>query len=162
MWQVPFRINFVPIAQFVFFTFLTCPPNILWQQYMESKFPGYTYDFYGTLSLDRINTAKKLILDQTVGAMVNTALFLSGMAALKGKKPRTIARDVERDFWPLIRNGWKVWPLVPLFNFSIVPVDKRVLVGSIFGLFWGIYLSLFASRDEPVTEEDEMVEVRLD
>ena len=129
---------------------------------MERMFPGYTSDFSGELSLDRINTVKKLILDQTVGAMVNTALFLGGMAALKGKNRQTISRDVQRDFWPLIRNGWKVWPLVALFNFSIVPVNRRILVGSAFGLFWGIYLSLIAARDEPLTEEDETVEVRFD
>lgn len=50
-----------------------------------------------------------------------------------------------------------------LFNFAVVPVHRRVLVGSVFGLFWGIYLSLFAARDDPdVIEPDETIEVRLD
>ena len=71
--------------------------------------------------------------------------------------------DHLQDFWTLIRNGWKLWPLVALFNFAIVPVHRRVLVGSIVGLFWGIYLSLFVARDDPEpAEKDETIEVRLD
>ena len=94
--KIPFRISWIPILQFVFFTFLTCPPNIMWQQYMETKFPGYTYDYYGNLSLDRVNTVKKVILDQTVGALLNTAIFIAGMGLLKGKDRQNIARDLHR------------------------------------------------------------------
>ena len=36
----------------------------------------------------------------------------------------------------------RVWPAVSLFNFLVVPADKRVVVGSIVGLFWGIYMVL--------------------
>jgi len=42
-------------------------------------------------------------------------------------------------------SGWKLWPLVSLLNFTLVPVEKRVLVGNIVGLLWGVYLSLFAA-----------------
>jgi hypothetical protein len=38
--------------------------------------------------------------------------------------------------------GYRVWPIVGLLNLSVVPFDYRQLVGSIAGLFWGIFLSL--------------------
>lgn len=38
--------------------------------------------------------------------------------------------------------GYKVWPLVSLLNFTVVPVEKRVVVGSLVGLGWGVYLAL--------------------
>jgi protein Mpv17 len=38
--------------------------------------------------------------------------------------------------------GLKVWPLVSFLSFSVVPVDQRVLFGSMFGFAWAIYLSL--------------------
>jgi protein Mpv17 len=133
---------------------------------MERKFPGYTPGYNGDLSLDRVNTVKKFMLDQTIGTIVNTVLFIVGIGALKGKDRHAIFRDVDRvllrfcfqerhgannkqDFWPLIRSGWKLWPMVSLVNFVLVPVDQRILVGSIVGLFWGIYLSLFVARDDP-------------
>ena len=41
--------------------------------------------------------------------------------------------------------AWKVWPAVSLFNFLVVPVDKRIIVGATVGLFWGIYMVLRVS-----------------
>ena len=39
----------------------------------------------------------------------------------------------------------KLWPMVSIFNFTMVPVEYRTVVGSVVGLFWGIYLSLISS-----------------
>lgn len=44
-------------------------------------------------------------------------------------------------------NSWKLWPMVAIINFIFVPVDRRVILNSIIGLFWGIYLSLVAALD---------------
>lgn len=135
---------------FVVFTIVSCPPNYFWQEYLEQKFPGYTMDIDGTRSLSKQNTARKLLLDQTIGAAINTFAFVAAMAALKGKDRTTVRRECRRDVWPLMVNGWKVWPLVAIINFTFVPVQRRIIVGSIFGLFWGIYLSLFvASHPAP-------------
>lgn len=38
--------------------------------------------------------------------------------------------------------GFKLWPFVSILNFTIVPVDQRLLVGSILGVVWAVYLSL--------------------
>lgn len=98
------------------------------------------------------------------------------MAAFKGKGAKAVQKQVERviftlrtmpaqyavgkqkeehhmlinsrqDTIPLMINGWKLWPVVALFNFVFVPVSRRIIVASIVGLFWGIYLSLFAALD---------------
>lgn len=158
--QRPFTVKFVPLAQFVLFTLISCPPNILWQEFLEAKFPGYTTtldagvlsDVTQTLTqtepiLDKANTFRKLLFDQTLGAFVNTVAFVAGMAAFKGKTAKAVQRDVERDTVPLMINGWKVWPFVAFLNFMFVPVNRRVIVSSVVGLFWGVYLSLFASLD---------------
>lgn len=44
----------------------------------------------------------------------------------------------------MTKAGWKLWPLVSLVNFTMVPVEKRVVVGSLVGVGWGVYLSLMA------------------
>ncbi|KAI9880967.1 MAG: hypothetical protein M1830_009461 [Pleopsidium flavum] len=88
-----FSINSLPVIHFVIFTLLNCPPNFLWQEYLEQQFPGYTtstaVDNGGKgvtveRTLDMGNTIKKLILDSTVGAAVNTVLFTAVISALKG------------------------------------------------------------------------------
>ena len=40
----------------------------------------------------------------------------------------------------------KLWPAVSLFNFLVVPAEKRVVVGSVVGLFWGIFMVLKVSE----------------
>lgn len=41
--------------------------------------------------------------------------------------------------------GYKLWPLVSLLNFTVVPVERRVVVASVVGLGWGVYLALKAT-----------------
>ena len=41
--------------------------------------------------------------------------------------------------------GYKLWPLVSLLNFTVVPVERRVVVGSLVGLGWGVFLALRAA-----------------
>ena len=42
--------------------------------------------------------------------------------------------------------GYKLWPLVSILNFSVVPVERRVVVGSLVGLGWGVFLALRTAR----------------
>ena len=62
------------------------------------------------------------------------------------KKEKLLTISVQ-GFWPLVISGLKLWPLVSLLNLTIVPVNRRVVVGSLVGLFWGIYVSLIISED---------------
>jgi len=41
--------------------------------------------------------------------------------------------------------GFKMWPLVSILCFTVVPADKRLLVTSLFGVLWAIYLSLVSN-----------------
>jgi len=142
-----FSLDLIPIVHFVLLTFLSCPPNFLWQEYLEEQFPGNIMESNGQKKLHKTNTAKKFVLDQTLGAAVNTLLFIAVIGAFKGKDRKAIVRDCKRDFWPIVQSGLKLWPLVSLLNFTIVPVQRRVIVGSLVGLFWGVYLSLMVSGD---------------
>ncbi|KAK5374828.1 hypothetical protein LTR20_001119 [Exophiala xenobiotica] len=144
----PLTISVRPLLHFVMFTIISCPPNILWQDFLEDRFPAYTYSATSSDKvLSRRNTAHKLLFDQTLCAFVNTVAFVAAMAAFKGKNMKSVRRDVERDTIPLMINGWKLWPMVAFLNFVFVPVNHRIIVASIVGLFWGIYLSLFATLD---------------
>ena len=151
--QRPFSVKFLPLAQFVVFTLISCPPNILWQEYLEYKFLAYTLapsastDTIYEKQLDVPNTLRKLLFDQTLSAFVNTVAFVGAMSAFKGRTAKAVQKDVERDVIPLMINGWKLWPAVAFLNFTFVPVNRRIVVASVVGLFWGIYLSMFAAVD---------------
>jgi protein Mpv17 len=50
----------------------------------------------------------------------------------------------DQDFWPITVAGFKLWPFVSVLNFTVVPADKRLLLGSLFGVVWSVYLSLMS------------------
>ncbi|KAK5723282.1 hypothetical protein LTR15_004979 [Elasticomyces elasticus] len=189
--------NPIDLFHFMLFSLLACPPNYLWQSWLEGRFPGYTAKLSSTQQeklvddvttgsstskdttngslkkrrgekdgamtekstptnpgkaavkaekkLNLVNTLIKFCLDQTLGAAVNTVLFIAGIALLRGLSFDTIQQNVVEQFWPMIRAGQKLWPIVSVCQFTIVPFEWRTLVGSTVGLFWGVLLSLMAS-----------------
>ncbi|KAK4162010.1 hypothetical protein QBC43DRAFT_267452 [Cladorrhinum sp. PSN259] len=192
----PLTINPVPTFQFILFAIVSTPPNFLWQEFLESTFPGYhsspTSEAVASASasneaelddeakkgrlvepkLNKANTAIKTVLDQTVGAAVNTLMFslfmggikeamahhdeLAGLGFLFSGKGAVRYGDVnwaavwERamgEFWSIVVAGWRFWPAVSLVNFVFLKsVEARNLLGSLAGLGWGVYISLISGK----------------
>ncbi|KEQ59684.1 uncharacterized protein M437DRAFT_56475 [Aureobasidium melanogenum CBS 110374] len=152
-----------PLVTFVTFSLLSCPPNYLWQSWLESTFPGYTSPDDAAVekkidpafaqppassrpkALSIKNTAIKFALDQTLGAAVNNALFIVGIAFLKGQSVETALSALQKDFFPLLFAGQKLWPLVSIISFTLVPLEHRTVFGGIIGVGWGVFLSLMAN-----------------
>ncbi|KAI0849884.1 hypothetical protein F5Y00DRAFT_45219 [Daldinia vernicosa] len=172
--ETPLVIDWVPVFQFVLYAFLNVPPNFLWQEFLEDSFPAYHImptsaavasaaandekalekeEEEGKLverKLNISNTAVKMILDQTVGAVVNTFLFslfihsiqdamlrplgasLSGPAksaqylfsrgAIDYSKVdwASVVARSRAEFYELLVAGWKVWPVISLINFAFI------------------------------------------
>ncbi|KAH7358280.1 hypothetical protein B0T11DRAFT_284115 [Plectosphaerella cucumerina] len=196
--DTPFIVDWVPVVQFIIFTFVNTPPNYLWQDFLESTFPGYHAAPTDAAvekaarsddkALDKAagpelvepklnirNTLIKTVLDQTVGAAINTLLFSVFMNSLKAAMARPsgldapgqsaaflfsraaidysrvdwaqIAERTKAEFFPLIAAGWRLWPAVSLINFACIKtVEGRNLLGGLAGVGWGIYVSLFAAE----------------
>lgn len=100
------------------------------------------------MSLNKTNVLIKFLLDQTIGAVVNTLMFLAYMGYINAQgKPGVNAMDVVTSdcvnkLWPMMKDGYKFWPAISLISFLWVPVDKRIVFGCSVGVVWGIYLSL--------------------
>lgn len=129
--------------------------------WLEERFPGYAIHGSETVkdkpstqqsTLNKRNTAIKFALDQTVGAAVNTILFLGGMALLRAQPWDEAVRQCREGFWPLIFAGQKLWPFVSIAMFTFVPAELRTIVGSVVGMFWNIYLTLISGRSKVATE----------
>jgi hypothetical protein len=158
--QTPFALNYTTVSKFALFSVLSTPPNIVWQSFLEDQFPtnvpsaasspekpGSKPDPTKT-SLSKTNVLIKFLLDQTIGAVINTLLFLSymGYANARGKPGvsamNVVTSDCANKLWPLMKDGYKFWPAISLISFLWVPVDKRIVFGCSAGVLWGIYLSL--------------------
>lgn len=150
--------------KFALFSILSNPPNIVWQSLLEDLFPTKILarapaseknpaakpDPTKT-TLSKTNVFIKFVLDQTIGAVVNTLMFLAYIAFTNAQgKPGVkawdaVVADCSAKLWPMMKDGYKFWPLISLVSFLWVPVDKRVVFGCSVGVVWGIYLSLAVS-----------------
>ncbi|KAK3898735.1 hypothetical protein C8A05DRAFT_18730, partial [Staphylotrichum tortipilum] len=185
--QVGTPLTPLPILQYALFSLLSTPPNFLWQEALESSFPAYRLaPSPADLAADKDskdgetetgnvgprlsvrNTITKTLLDQSLGAAVNTLMFSlfmngirqgmahhppgAGVGALLAGGDVVRAGAVEWDavwgaakgeFWGLVMAGWRFWPIVSLVNYVfLTSVEARSLVGALAGLGWGVYLSL--------------------
>lgn len=163
------------IPALLIFTLLSTPPNFLWQQWMESKFPGYKVqkvkvddDGKGVEVEEKLNVRNTLVkfgLDQTVGAVVNVGAYIGGTRLLRGVPAVTcwdavkevcftletiifwmMLTSCSQQMWPIMKAGYRLWPAVNFIQHVFIPVEKKTVVGSLVGLGWGVYLALFAAQ----------------
>ena len=73
----------------------------------------------------------RLAADQFIFAPVNLTLFLSYMAYFEGV---SIKKKLQDKYWEILRINWSVWPLVQGVNFTLVPLQHRVLVVNVVSL----------------------------
>jgi protein Mpv17 len=88
-------------------------------------------------------TAARVLADQTLMASANLFVFLSTMAILEGDNPQ---KRLERAFWPGMKATWMLWPAVQTVNFTLVPLQYRVLVANVVNLGWNCFLSYLNNR----------------
>lgn len=157
--EVPFEVDTTAVMQFSTCALIVSPLGYLWLETLESWFPGTEPATKQTEKekekstptkdksaprprLNITNTIAKVVIDQVIGGAWNTALFLITMGLLRGLDTSTIQSQIYSDFMPIMIAGLKLWPFVSILNFTVVPADQRLLVGSLFGVIWAIYLSL--------------------
>jgi len=86
---------------------ITTPPNYLYQVYLEDTFPSKPGAAKGKKDgekacepeserLSIFNTGAKFFLDQSIGAAVNTILFIFLVGILKGKGLPQITMDIQK------------------------------------------------------------------
>ncbi|KAL4872105.1 hypothetical protein BDV12DRAFT_193897 [Aspergillus spectabilis] len=150
--EKPFELDSQAVFQFTTSAFILSPLTFLWLEGLESRFPGFDEKVEPEPekakekpTLNVRNTVAKIIVDQVIGGAWNTVAFIATMGVLRGQDYEVIKGQIVNDFWPMLLAGLKFWPVVSILNFTVVPAEKRLLVGNFFGVIWGIYLSLMAA-----------------
>ncbi|KAI2787295.1 hypothetical protein POX_f07658 [Penicillium oxalicum] len=161
--DIPFELDVQALIQFTACAIIVTPLNYLWQTNLEASFPGSkpapaaappstkeksksdaTGSKSAKSSLNVGNTITKVVIDQTIGATWNTVLFLFTMGLLRGHHYDEVLVQIRQEFWPIMSAGFKLWPFVSVLCFTVVPVEQRLLVGSLFGVIWAVCLSLMS------------------
>ncbi|PSN74106.1 integral membrane protein-like protein [Corynespora cassiicola Philippines] len=172
--EVPFVFDRVLFFQMAFLVAVTAPVNYHWQNWLERAFPGWktvkkTREAVGDdeekgAFLKDDGEDKKMIEEEvrvrnwfnifrkwftdciTMGALLNTTMFLVIMGLLKGKTGSMIMTDIKNEELKIIWDSYKVWPIANFFSTTYCPVERRIVFLSFCGLLWNIYLTLVAAR----------------
>lgn len=145
--QNPHPIDWQRVAEFAVFGLIQAQLSCWWQQFLEDSLPARDKGEGSSKDKRRIkwlNVACKLILDQTLGLFIMNSTFLVCTNAVGLQSPVLVLQVVKGNIWKIIKAAWKIWPAVSICNFLWVPVESRVLVASLVGFGWNIFLAFFS------------------
>lgn len=95
----------------------------------------------------------KVGVDQTLWAASWNALYLSLLGLMRLENPSAIRRAVAASGWDVLRAGWRLWPLVHLLTYTLVPLEARLLWVDAVDLGWVSVLAAYAAQRRGREEE---------
>lgn len=99
------------------------------------------------------NTVARVACDQLIFAPVGIPMYYTVMGFLEGKSMLQVKKKVEDNWWSTLVTNWYVWPAFQMLNFSLVPVQHRLLSVNLISIFWNAFLSFknsMPSSDSPL------------
>ncbi len=82
----------------------------------------------------------KVFCDQTAFSPLFTAAYFYALGFLQGRSISSVNSQLAKEFIPILLANYKIWPLVNLINFKLIPPNLRVLFGNLVGVFWTAYV----------------------
>ncbi|OCT47540.1 putative peroxisomal membrane protein 2, pxmp2 [Cladophialophora carrionii] len=161
----PSPYDWTRVAEFAAFGIVSAPLASAWQRLLEDWFPSQRQHRRRSMTQESVadkdetekstkttaqlswgNILIKLLLDQTIGQFLINLTFLVCTNGARIESWSVLAGEIYARIFGLIWASWKLWPWVALVNFIWVPVQWRVLVGSLVGFGWNIFLSIWSMR----------------
>jgi protein Mpv17 len=100
--QATVTLDHVSIIQFMLFSAITTTPNLIWQHWMEDRWPTTTLSKAEHLrdkpkqgGINNKHVMMKFLLDQSIGSMVNTLLYICVLGHIKGHNLDHILGEVQ-------------------------------------------------------------------
>ncbi len=94
----------------------------------------------------------KVGIDQTAWSLLWNSTYYVLLGLLKAESPAVIAATVRATWWDLLKAGWRLWPLVHLFTYGVIPVQHRLLFVDGVELVWVSILSMYGQQQRERTE----------
>ena len=96
----------------------------------------------------KYSTAKSVLYALTISDGIFNLLFYIYMDLISGKGIERAIKEFKKKYIPTMIANWKVWPILTTFNFTIVPIQLRVLFDNFCCIFWNIYLSFMQNKKD--------------
>ncbi|KRX54692.1 Protein SYM1 [Trichinella sp. T9] len=114
----PKRFDFVRTARFICIgSFFFAPLLKSWFAFLQNRIHCKAFP--------RLSPVKRLFADQIICSPVVLASFLVLLRTLEMKPIKTAFHQCRTQFWDIYLTGLKVWPLMQLVNFYLVPLEHH-------------------------------------
>lgn len=97
------------------------------------------------------NVLYRVGVDQLSFAPLVIPFYFGCLTLMEGKSLGVAKQKIEDRWWDTLKTNWAVWPAFQLINFSVVPLQHRLLAVNCIAVFWNTYLSYknsIASTDD--------------
>ncbi|OZJ02538.1 hypothetical protein BZG36_04143, partial [Bifiguratus adelaidae] len=88
----------------------------------------------------------RVALDQILFAPCFIGTFFTVQGAMEGQSLPQITQRLREGYPDALKNNYKLWPMVQIVNFYLVPLNHRLMVVNTIALGWNTYLSLLNQR----------------
>ncbi len=91
--------------------------------FVNGPFLHFLYSkFYSRFENTPIGTIKKLLLSQSIVSYASIIIFYSIVPLIQGKTVGDSLEEIRTKSWQTMLMNWRLWPLVQLINFTLVPI----------------------------------------
>ena len=94
------------------------------------------------------SVAKKLLFTQTAFSLVSISSFFIFTSQCEGKSLQGTKDELCQKLLPTFKTNLKVWPLLQLINFTMVPAPLQVFYVNFMQIWWNAYLSFMKFSDK--------------
>lgn len=88
----------------------------------------------------------KIVVDQTAFAASWNTLYYFMLGALKLESLGVILNTVKSSWWELLKAGWRVWPIIHIATYTLIPCQDRLLWVDMCELAWVTVLSYYGQQ----------------
>ena len=118
--------------------------------FVNGPFLHFLYSkLYVRFENNTFGTIKKMLLSQSIVSYSSILIFYSIVPLIQGKTVGDSIEEIKNKSWQTMQMNWRLWPLVQLVNFTLVPTKLQVLWVNMFGLIFNVYLSFMTFVYKP-------------
>ncbi|SCU97860.1 LAFA_0G13806g1_1 [Lachancea sp. 'fantastica'] len=102
------------------------------------------------------NLALRVGVDQLLFAPSCIPFYFGVLTLMEGQSLQHADQKIRAVWWDILKTNWMVWPAFQLVNFSLVPVQHRLLAVNVLAIFWNTFLSY---RNSEASHKDNQLPV---
>ena len=129
--------------------------GIVWSGPIQHWWFG-TLDKMVTIQDPILRLIVKLFFDSIIFSPLTISGYFAVRSILEGSGFKGAYDKLSTRLVSTVAGAWRFWPFVNIVNFSLVPLQFRVLYSNILSLFWTGYLTFVNSKPIPRLSEESV------